>query len=498
MADSTAPPAGESGTEAGKPAAPDSFPIIRETIRPFRLVKYFSYTGFVVILTFTLILTVIISDQGKTLVLKKSNDYALLVANNLNHQVFLQFVIPSAIRYGEIRLRDPDQFELLDAVVKSTIHGFNVDRVDIFGVEGQLLYSTDRSVIGQTRTGHQPYDDALKGKSSSILEISPGWILTDWNRAWILRTYMPFRAEKPLQGTVDLVLGVFEISQDLTDDYTEITRFQYYSVAISLGVSTLVFLILRQILARGESIIEQRNEERRRLEEKLHQSQRLATLGQMVAAVAHEIRNPLGIISSTAEILQNKIKTFEPKNRLAEIIVEEARRLNGIVTEFLDFARPQVPKPIKCRLEDILDKNLAFLAPSLEKERIEVIRDYQGPESVEGDPDLLYRAFLNVFVNAVQAMPDGGQIRVKTAVSYDPAAKNNQMSEVVIEDTGLGLDPAQASKVFMPFFTTKNRGTGLGLAIVKNIIESHHGTAAIEARPEGGTKLLFRLPLKQR
>ena len=165
------------------------------------------------------------------------------------------------------------------------------------------------------------------------------------------------------------VLGIFEVDQDLTVEYAEITKFQYLSVAISVGFAALIFIILRQIIVRGERIIDQRNQERRRLEQKLHHSERLATLGQMVAAVSHEIRNPLGIISSTAEILQGKIKTYEPNNQLAEIIVEESRRLNGIVTEFLDFARPQTPKITDCSLEDVLEKNLSYLAPSLEKKQ---------------------------------------------------------------------------------------------------------------------------------
>ena len=396
-----------------------------EPVRPFRLVKYFSFTGFIVILVFTLGLTFFISQQARSLILKKSDDYALLLADNLNHQVFLQFVLPTALRYGRIRLRDQYQYNLLDAVVRNTIHSFNVQQVNIYDLEGTITYSTDQEMVGTKTTDQASYGVAKKGeKSSKLITIRGEGLTGSFNASWSLHTFFPFRGERPVQGAVGDVLGVFEIHQDLTADYAENTRFQYLTMAISIAAAGVLFFVLRQVIVRGERIIDQRNEERQRLMERLHHSQRLANLGQMVAAVAHEIRNPLGIISSTAEILNNKMKKYEQDNKLAGIIVEEAGRLNGIVTEFLDFARPQVPKATNCRIEDILDKNLNVLTPSLEKGNIQVECDYQGPPSLEADPDLLYRAFLNVFVNAVQAMPEGGRIKVHTRQPYGQDGKN--------------------------------------------------------------------------
>jgi two-component system sensor histidine kinase HydH len=469
-----------------------------EPVRPFRLVKYFSFTGFIVILVFTLGLTIFISQQARSLILKKSDDYALLLADNLNHQVFLQFVLPTALRYGRIRLRDQYQYNLLDAVVRNTIHSFNVQQVNIYDLEGNITYSTDQELVGTKTTDRASYDLAIKGEKASRLITERGEGFTGgFSAYWSLRTFFPFRGERPVKGAVGDVLGVFEIHQDLTADYAENTRFQYITMAISIAGAAVLFFVLRQVIVRGERIIDQRNEERRRLMERLHHSQRLANLGQMVAAVAHEIRNPLGIISSTGEILNNKMKKYDSEDKLAGIIVEEAGRLNGIVTEFLDFARPQVPRPADCRIEDILDKNLNFLSPSLEKGNIQVECDYQGPPSLAADPDLLYRAFLNVFVNAVQAMPEGGKIKVHTRQPYGQDGKNLGVVEVIISDTGPGLDPAVAEHLFTPFYTTKNRGSGLGLAIVKNIIEGHNGSVAIESDPDGGTRVVLRVPVDQ-
>jgi two-component system, NtrC family, sensor histidine kinase HydH len=469
-----------------------------EAIRPFRLVKYFSLTGFTVIVVFILALTILISHEGKVMTQKKSEDYARLLSDNLNHQVFLQFLLPTAMRYGRIRLREPEQFALLDNVIHNTIHSFNVKRVNLYDLEGTITYSTDSDLVGTDGApDNQPYNLALKGQHTSILITESGDSLIGLEKTWTLRTFYPFRAEERFKGPVGDVLGVFEIDLDLTEDYTEITKFQVISVTIALAFAGLIFFILRQIIIRGEKIIEDRNLERRRLEEKLHHSQRLAHLGQMIAAVAHEIRNPLGIISSTAEILENKVKKFDQDNKLAGIIVEEARRLNGIVTEFLDFARPQVPRPQTCRLVDVLESNINFLEPSLEKQGIEITRNYRAPDPIQADPDLLYRAFLNVFVNSIQAMPDGGKIRVSTYSPDGAGTGNMNHVEIAFVDSGTGIDPGQASDLFSPFFTTKKRGSGLGLTIVKNIIEGHKGMVSIAPNPEGGTRFIVRLPISQ-
>jgi len=467
------------------------------SVQPFRLVKYFSLTGFVVILVFTLLLSILIAHQAKTLVLKKSEDYAHVLADNLNHQVFLQFVLPTVQVFGRIRLKDPVQFERLDTVVRNTIHSFKIPKVNIIGVEGVILFSTDKELVGTESFNQKAFKAALNGQTTSVLITGSGEGLGGFERTRWLQTYFPFRAEKRTLGAFGQVLGIFEIHQDLSDEYAEISKFQYLTIAISLIFTCLLFVILRKILGRAEGIIEQRSEERQRLEEKLHHSQRLASLGQMIAAVAHEIRNPLGIISSTAQILQGKIKAYEPSNRLAEVVVEESRRLNDIVTEFLDFARPQKPRPKSFRLEEILEKNLQFLAPAIEQGRIEIFRDYQGPEYIKGDPDLLYRAFLNVFLNAVQAMPEGGQIKISTLMPYGENGRNLGQVEVIVADTGVGIEPGTAENLFTPFFTTKNRGSGLGLAIVKNIVDGHKGQVSITPNRIKGTMVSIRLPINQ-
>ncbi|MFP3870394.1 MAG: two-component sensor histidine kinase, partial [Syntrophobacteria bacterium] len=200
-----------------------------KTKKPFRLVKYFTLTGLVVILISTLALSVFISHRAKTELLSRSEEYALLVASNLNHQVFIQFVLPTVLKFGRIQLSNPVQFDRLDRVVRNTIHGFKIDRVDVYDLNELITYSTDVSLVGLSGLGGMDYKLAREGKSSSRL-ISRGSFL-DFEFGGMaeqrkLKTYIPLRMEKPLSWQYGPILAVFEITQDISEDYAAITRFQ--------------------------------------------------------------------------------------------------------------------------------------------------------------------------------------------------------------------------------------------------------------------------------
>jgi len=475
----------------------------RESIKPFRLVKFFSLTSLVVIFIPTLLLSIFISQRAKSELLRKSEQYALLVATNLNHQVFTQFVLPTVLKYGRIELANPKQYERMDKVVSNTIHGFKLYRVDVYDLDEVITYSTNRSLVGLRGLGGIDFKLAREGKSSSQL-ISRGsflgFELGVVAKQRQLKTYIPFRMERPLGQGQGRILGVFEITQDISEDYAAITRFQNIIIASSLGVMSLLFLVLRFIVKRGERIIAKRAEERRRLEDQLNQAERMAVLGKMVAGISHEIRNPLGIIGSTAQLLHYKMEEGDPKKQLGEIIMEETSRLNSIVTDFLDFARPTTPNYSECRVDAVLERNLKFLEVELKRRDIKVeLRFAENGRPVIADGDLLYRAFLNIFVNAMEALDDGGTIRVITRYR-DP---QNDTLEVIIADTGSGISGNDIGKIFDPFFTTRKTGTGLGLPIVRNIIESHGGTVDIKSPPpeelaqfeSKGTAIIISLPV---
>jgi signal transduction histidine kinase len=253
----------------------------------------------------------------------------------------------------------------------------------------------------------------------------------------------------------------------------------------------LIFVALLLIVHKAEGIIEQRAKEQRELESQLNHAERLAALGQMVAGVSHEVRNPLGIIRSTAELMGGMPDATETQQKLSGVIIQESSRLNNIVTEFLDFARPQKPNFQECYLEDIIQKNLQFLQPEFEKENITVHDNLNGRSfKLSADPQMLYRAFLNLFINGIQAMENGGRINVEVGEEKDHFV-------VGIEDTGSGISEENLKKIFDPFFSTKDKGSGLGISIVRNIVEGHKGSIWIESKDGAGTKVFMRLPREQ-
>jgi signal transduction histidine kinase len=469
-----------------------------QSVRPegkqFQLVKYFALASFLVLVIFSFPFSVVISQKAKETLLENYENSALLVGENLNHQVFRSFVLPVTSRFGAIKLREKEQYELMDQVVRNTIHGFRVDLVNIHAInQGVIAYSTDPTLIGHETKETIGYKEAVQGERFSSITSSRydlwGLGIEILGGQKKIRTYIPFRAVDPFSGQ-GYVAGIFELIQDVSREYQSIVKFQYLIFVLSILIMGLIFLALLLIVHKAEQIIEQRAKEQLELKEQLHQAERLAALGEMVAGVSHEIKNPLGIIRSTAELLSSMPDASETHRKLSEVINEESNRLNGIVTEFLDFARPQVPKFNKCDLVQIIQKNLTFLQPELEKKEIQVHHNMDGRSlKLSADQDLLYRAFLNVFLNAIQSIHDGGTIRIRVEEEKDQYVME-------IEDSGAGINRKNLKKIFNPFFTTKEKGTGLGLPIVGKIIEGHKGSIAIKSKEGKGTKVKIQLPRK--
>jgi signal transduction histidine kinase len=464
--------------------------------RQFRLVKFFASASFIVLIIFSFPYSVVISQRAKDILMMSYENYARLLGENLNHQVFQNFVLPVTEWLREdISLREQKQYEWMDRIVKNTIHSFNIDLVNIYETGSPVIaYSTDPNLIGKQVKESAGYRKAVAGEDSSGL-VSEGDALWGLGIERLgdekkLRTYIPFLGIAPYTGQ-KFVIGVFELIQDLTQEYRSIVKLQYVIFGLSILIMGLIFVALLLIVHKAEGIIEQRAKEQRELESQLNHAERLAALGQMVAGVSHEVRNPLGIIRSTAELMGGMPDATETQQKLSGVIIQESSRLNNIVTEFLDFARPQKPNFQECYLEDIIQKNLQFLQPEFEKENITVHDNLNGRSfKLSADPQMLYRAFLNLFINGIQAMENGGRINVEVGEEKDHFV-------VGIEDTGSGISEENLKKIFDPFFSTKDKGSGLGISIVRNIVEGHKGSIWIESKDGAGTKVFMRLPREQ-
>lgn len=221
------------------------------------------------------------------------------------------------------------------------------------------------------------------------------------------------------------------------------------------------------------------------IEEQLRRADRLSTLGELAAGMAHELRNPLASIKGTAEILKGDYRPGDSKYEFIGIMIKEVERLNRVVEEFLRFARPLPLQPTEVDLGEEIDSVIHLVrgqAPGIE---IEVI-PFAIP-MVRADREKLVQVFLNIVLNAIQAMSDGGRLVIS-------AKEVDGFVEVSFKDTGPGIPEEDRERLFKPFFTTKIGGTGLGLAISNRIVEAHGGKIAFESDTGKGTTFRVMLP----
>lgn len=224
------------------------------------------------------------------------------------------------------------------------------------------------------------------------------------------------------------------------------------------------------------------------LEQRLRRTETLATMGQMTAMMAHEIRNPLGIIRGAAETLGDKYEIKE--DEIFQFIPEEVDRLHGILSSYLDFARTDT-----AQTEDVgeaLRRTLQVAKQDLDRKNIQVEVDIEDSEfPIRAGSQLLQQAFLNVILNAKDAMPEGGTLTVELK-------RDRGRAHVVFGDTGMGMPEDIRKKAMDPFFTNKEKGSGLGLAVVQRVASDAGGKVQIESRENQGTQISLWLPLKEK
>ncbi len=252
---------------------------------------------------------------------------------------------------------------------------------------------------------------------------------------------------------------------------------------------------IRRRAAAYQLLAEQMSQTNRRLaevQEEARRSERLAALGQMSAGLAHEIRNPLGVIKGSAEMLHTKLGESNPlASELAGYISSETNRLSSLVARFLDFARPQALELTPGDMREVVETALAAVVAQRPNAKVIVERLYELElPMVRMDDRLCEQVFQNLALNAYEAMePDVGKLRVEI---FSATRGEVPGVEVVLTDTGPGIPPEICEQIFNPFFTTKKAGTGLGLAIVSKIVDELRGSLQVESRPgEGATFRVF-------
>jgi two-component system NtrC family sensor kinase len=231
--------------------------------------------------------------------------------------------------------------------------------------------------------------------------------------------------------------------------------------------------------------------EARKLEQRLQQSERLKALGTLAAGIAHEIRNPLATINFNAQMLHRDLALNQAQEQMFADMLIEVKKIDRIVQQVLSFARPRQPQFLLNQLNDVVRYCYDLAKVHMRKASIEVALELgDGLPSLVMDFNQISQVIMNLMINAIDAMPDGGRLSLKTSCADDPAALLLQIS-----DTGTGILPADEGRIFDPFFTRKPDGTGLGLSISRQILEKHGAYIELNSTPGQGTTFLISFPL---
>ena len=225
-------------------------------------------------------------------------------------------------------------------------------------------------------------------------------------------------------------------------------------------------------------------------EAQLIRSEKLAALGQLAAGIAHEIRNPLTSINILIHSLTENLSSGNSQKEDLKVIEEEIHRINEIVDQFLRFAKPAPPLLKKADVISIFEETLQLLRPQIEKQGIVIQKEFQPLPPILMDREQMKQVILNLLLNAVQAMPKGGNLVLKGHIP-----EGDRWIRLSIQDSGVGISCEDINKLFDPFFSTKEGGMGLGLSIAHRIIDQHHGKIEVESTPGEGTLFTVWLPI---
>lgn len=339
-------------------------------------------------------------------------------------------------------------------------------------------------------------------------------------------------AQKARGAEASTVLRTVVAGEDLARDAFAAAELEREAVLHTPGAGDVPVLLATHRIGRPAWVIVTLHDLTRmhRMQQELRRHERLATLGQLSAGVAHEIRNPLAGIGTSAQVLLKRFEAGDDRARFVQVILDEVARLDRIVTSLLQYARPRQPELKPVRLGDCVDRVLAIERARAERQGVRVeleVAPRLAPVYI--DSDLVQQVLHNVTLNALQAMPSGGALRYEVrlvrrrrlprgsgrrADDRDRAPRRRaedrrsvgasrvspwiETQQIRVIDTGVGIPRGNLAKMFDPFFTTRASGTGLGLSISQTIMQEHGGSIAVDSKEGRGTTVLLNFPLEKR
>lgn len=350
-------------------------------------------------------------------------------------------------------------------------------------------------------SGEAAYVKEIKKSMSNLFEHMPNGIMTIDGRGEIT-SMNPAAVEMLRHNFVGCNIfkerpkqyeGLFEnIASSMSNDISQSETLCIQSIDnydVKIVISTLKQMDINEVTI-GMTVILQNLEEKQKFEASVVRAKRLSELGVLSAGVAHEVRNPLASIKGYAQLVKSELAPDEQATKDLEIVLSEVERLDKIIDRFMTFASPNQPEYRENHMDRLIVDVLHLLTQKLEEQNVEVFHQLRAGAGVFFDYDQMKQVLINVVLNAIQAMPKGGTIKIETRIT--------KLLEIEITDNGEGMSSEMMEKVFAPFYTTRQEGTGLGLSICSRIVESHDGIFEIQSKLGVGTQISIKLPVERK
>ncbi len=475
-----------------------------------------------ILLTMTLALVASLLVSGVISVRIQRNQ---LIQHHLEYQRgILQLVMNGIIL--SMKRNEPDE-------IRETLSGFQqhseIRAIRIISPEGVIRYSTNAGECGNTF----PQPDLAAGEEISPLDYIEEFEDRDQHLLTMTRRIENQPDCQKCHGSEKKTLGFLSIENDISSIDRDIAVNSRNNILMALGTLALIASLIAvvhlrfvqrslhkvlnaisevergnfqthidvpksdemgRLAASFNHMIDRLNQTRKELK-RMHQQQleradKLASVGELAAGMAHEIKNPIIGISSALKIILDEGDPDDVRRPIFEEIARQIHRVDRAVNSLLSYARPQAPKFTSTDIADIITRSLKLARQQAEAAKIEIERggDAELPEII-ADPVQLEQVIVNLMMNGIQAMPKGGKLTVE---QFNDTASG--MVKIRIRDTGVGIEEDKLEQIFRPFYTTKHRGTGLGLAICQDIIHRHGGKIEVESKPGEGSVFTVILP----
>lgn len=357
-----------------------------------------------------------------------------------------------------------------------------VVRANVYNSDGSVLWSDDERFIGHNFRPNPQLQTALSGE----LAVTSGTSGKPAKPEHVFDKKVPFFAEMYIpiwnvsENKVVGVVEVYKVPLTLFEAIQEGTRLVWLSAGVG-GI--FLYISLFWIVRRAARLI-------RRQQAQLVESETMAAIGEMASAVAHGIRNPLASIRSSAEVAMEENSSF---HAAADDIIHETDRIEDWIRELLAYSKPPSGTPAPIRINDLIRSTLEALDREFKKRNVKSTQALEsGSPSINADEALLRHVLISLIANALDAMPQGGELTVTSRVEEE-----GRRIAVLIKDTGGGISRERLKKVFKPFYTTKPKGMGVGLSLAKKIIERHGGTLTLESEEGLGTTASLHIPIAE-